>query len=272
MAIPIRYDRAAILHVHPHKKNARRHSPEGTSPRTSVRVPPESIRELSSCENMVTSHRVGITHAFRLVLILSLSLLWFFVNAEQGSACSCVRAGSPSEELAQSTCSLCGQSLLGSFNVPQSNGSILRLDPTTVGFEVSILSGRVLLTQPRTLRSRDRTEAADLGSPRAKSTSSILTSAPVLACAVGLPCARMQNPTSTSWERDHKPQPGTKGPMPGTPEFPPQQSPEIEWVDPASGGCGLGSSLLRRGVARHHGRPGLVRCTTTASLLTDSRR
>ena len=38
------------------------------------------------------------------------------------------------------------------------------------------------------------------------------------------------------------PQPGTKGPFPGSPEFPPQQSPDIEWVDPASGGCGLGSA------------------------------
>ena len=39
----------AILHVHPHKKNARRHSREGTSPRTSIR----GGNPLgSSCENM----------------------------------------------------------------------------------------------------------------------------------------------------------------------------------------------------------------------------
>ena len=137
MAIPIRYDRVAILHVHPHKKNARRHSREGTSPRTSIR----GRNPLgSSCENMVTSHRVGITHAFRLVLILSLSLLWFFANTGQSLACSCVRPGSPSEELAQSSSVFAGRVVsVREFNDPNATHDYSSTDPTTVEFEVDTI-------------------------------------------------------------------------------------------------------------------------------------
>ena len=128
MAIPIRYDRAAILHVHPHKKNARRHSREGGNPLG------------SSCENMVTSHRVGITHAIRLGLILSLSLLWFFANTGQSLACSCVRPGSPSEELAQSSSVFVGRVVsVREFNDPNATHDYSSTDPTTVEFEVDTI-------------------------------------------------------------------------------------------------------------------------------------
>ena len=86
---------------------------------------------------MVTSHRVGITHAIRLVLILSLSLLWFFANTGQSLACSCVRPGSPSEELAQSSSVFAGRAVsVREFHDP-STTTISSTDPTTVEFEVT---------------------------------------------------------------------------------------------------------------------------------------
>ena len=86
---------------------------------------------------MVTSHRVGITHAIRLGLILSLSLLWFFANTGQSLACSCVRPGSPSEELAQSSSVFAGRAVsVREFHDP-STTTISSTDPTTVEFEVN---------------------------------------------------------------------------------------------------------------------------------------
>ena len=87
-------------------------------------------------ESLVTSQRIGITHAVRLGLILSLSLLWFFSNSEQALACSCVRPEGPSEELAQSAAVFTGRVIsLREFHDPNAK-AISSTDPTTVEFEV----------------------------------------------------------------------------------------------------------------------------------------
>ena len=78
-------------------------------------------------------------HAFRLVLILSLSLLWFFANTGQILACSCVRPGSPSEESAQSSSVFAGRVVsVREFHDP-STTTISSTDPTTVKFEATTI-------------------------------------------------------------------------------------------------------------------------------------
>ena len=229
MAIPIRYDRAAILHVHPHKKNARRHSREGTSPRTSIR----GRNPLgSSCENMVTSHRVGITHAIRLGLILSLSLLWFFANTGQSLACSCVRPGSPSEELAQSSSVFAGRVVsVREFNDPNATHDYSSTDPTTVEFEVDTIWKGSSTTKPFTLRPRDQRQAAALRSTKARSTSSTLATVPLLACAAGLPYSRTLQPISTSWDRDARPNPALWDLHPNRPRHQAEAAPSLTISD-----------------------------------------
>lgn len=76
------------------------------------------------------------THAFRLGLILSLSVLWFLANMEQGFACSCAPPDSPSEELARSAAVFSGKVIdIREYNDPNST-TISSTDPTTVKFEV----------------------------------------------------------------------------------------------------------------------------------------
>ena len=79
---------------------------------------------------------MALTTPVRLGLILSLSLLWFFSNSEQALACSCVRPGAPSEELAQSAAVFTGRVIsVREFHDPNAT-TISSTDPTTVEFEV----------------------------------------------------------------------------------------------------------------------------------------
>ena len=190
---------------------------------------------------MVTSHRVGITHAIRLGLILSLSLLWFFANTGQSLACSCVRPGSPSEELAQSSSVFAGRVVsVREFNDPNATHDYSSTDPTAVEFEVDTIwkgssNETIYLTTARS--------EASCGFTFDEGEEYIVYSRDGSTVSLCSRTALLENAEAELNElgEGHKPQPGTKGPMPGTPEFPPQQSPEIEWVDTASGGCGLGS-------------------------------
>ena len=219
MAIPIRYDRAAILHVHPHKKNARRHSREGGNPLG------------SSCENMVTSHRVGITHAIRLGLILSLSLLWFFANTGQSLACSCVRPGSPSEELAQSSSVFAGRVVsVREFNDPNATHDYSSTDPTTVEFEVDTIwkgpyNETIYLTTARS--------EASCGFTFDEGEEYIVYSrdGSLLACAAGLPYSRTLQPISTSWDRDARPNPALWDLHPNRPRHQAEAAPSLTISD-----------------------------------------
>ena len=114
------------------------------------------------------------------------------------------------------------------------------MDPTTVGFEVStVWKGPSYATAYLTTA---RSEAS-CGFTFDEGEEYIVYSRDGSTVSLCSRTALLENAEAELNElgEGHKPQPGTKGPMPGTPEFPPQQSPEIEWVDTASGGCGLGS-------------------------------
>ena len=76
------------------------------------------------------------THVTRLILILSLGALWFFVKTGQSSACSCVKPGYPSEELAQSEAAFLGKVVdIREYNNPNIT-PISSTDPTTIKLEV----------------------------------------------------------------------------------------------------------------------------------------
>ena len=247
MAIPIRYDRAAILHVHPHKKNARRHSREGGNPLG------------SSCENMVTSHRVGITHAIRLGLILSLSLLWFFANTGQSLACSCVRPGSPPKSWRSLPRSLlAGSSRSASSMTPMQRTTTLRLIQPRSNSK-STPFGRALTTKPFTLRPRDQRQAAAFTFDEGEEY--IVYSRDGSTVSLCSRTALLENAAADLDElgQGRAPQSGSVGPTPEPPTT-------------SSGSCtfsnDFGSATARRGVARHHGRPRLVRCAPTAPAVT----
>ena len=77
------------------------------------------------------------THAIRLALILSLSLLWFFTNTQQALACSCAPPGSPSRELARSAAVFSGKVIdIREYTDPNAM-TFSSTDPTTVEFEVN---------------------------------------------------------------------------------------------------------------------------------------
>ncbi len=79
------------------------------------------------------------THAIRLALILSLSLLWFFTNTQQALACSCVHPDPPLNELARSAAVFSGKVIqVREFHDPNST-TISSTDPTTVVFEVETI-------------------------------------------------------------------------------------------------------------------------------------
>ena len=76
------------------------------------------------------------THALRLGLILSLSLLGFFTSTQQALACSCVPPDPPLNELARSAAVFSGKVIqVREFHDPNTT-TISSTDPTTVEFEV----------------------------------------------------------------------------------------------------------------------------------------
>ena len=173
-------------------------------------------------------------HAFRLGLILSLSALWFFANVEQSHACSCAYPGSPTEAMADSTSVFAGRAVdRGEFET--SNG----WSAFIVEFEVAtVWKGPLYETMYlATNKSEDGCGYRfRLGEVYVIYTYDGWTGL----CARNQPL-RQATEDLNELGRGRNPISGAKGPIPGTPEFPPQQSPDIEWVDPASSGCGLGS-------------------------------
>ena len=171
------------------------------------------------------------THVIRLGLILSLSILWFLGNTGQSLACSC--GYSPlSEALADSSSVSAGRAIARSEFETSSGWSAF-----IVEFEViTVWKGPLYETMYlATNKSED-----GCGFRFRLGVEYIVYS---YNGWTGL-CTRtaiieMVREDLAELGEGRSPQPGTKGPIPGTPEFPPQQSPEIEWVDPASGGCSL---------------------------------
>lgn len=68
---------------------------------------------------------------------LLVSVLWFFGNAEQVYACSCVEPGSPSEELEKFSAVFAGRVVSVQHSYDPDGRSVTRDDRSTIGFEVS---------------------------------------------------------------------------------------------------------------------------------------
>ena len=194
---------------------------------------------------MVTSHRIGIIHAVRLGLILSLSLLWILTNAEPSHACSC-RPSPPSVALANSPSVFAGRII--SIEYPEVEDPWGRRNGKTevIGFDVSsVWKG----PRYKNIYLKSTLHRTDCNFPHwgfyQRSGDELLIYAredfSVFLCSRILTLDEAQEDIDLLG-RGRKPQSGTSGPLPGTPEFPPQQSPDTEWVDPANAGCSLGSA------------------------------
>ncbi|MXY43763.1 MAG: hypothetical protein F4Y50_06880 [Dehalococcoidia bacterium] len=68
---------------------------------------------------------------------LLVSILWFFGNAEQVYACSCVQPGTPSEELEKISAVFAGRVVSVRHSYDPDGRSVTRDDRSTIGFEVS---------------------------------------------------------------------------------------------------------------------------------------
>ena len=154
-----------------------------------------------------------VTNTIRLVLILSLSILWFLANAEQSLACSCVPPDSPSEELSRSAAVFSGKVIdVREYNDPNTT-TISSTDPTTIEFEVhTVWKGpsfeTMYLTTPRS--------GASCGFTFVKDEEYIVYShdgSEVILCSR---TALLKNATSDLDElgKGTKPQPGTIAPVP----------------------------------------------------------
>ncbi len=175
------------------------------------------------------------TYTIRLVLIFSVSLLWFFANTGETSACSCAPLGSPTEQLADSTSVFAGKVIdrKESENSRGWSAFIVEFEVTTVwkgplyetiyvgtndneiscGFEFHIgieyivytYNGWTGICRRTDFLARAKEDLVELG-------------------------------------KGYKPLPGTSGPQPGASRFPPEEPRKIDLVDPSIGWCSLGSS------------------------------
>ena len=184
------------------------------------------------------------THAIRLVLILSLSLLWFLANNGQASACDCAYM-SPSEALASSTAVFAGRVIRDEeIEAPNADETSMAWIYGIVALEVTaVWKGPLYETMYVTTK-----DDFDCGFGFIQGYPGYGKEFLVYAYDgyVSL-CSRTRLLDDAQKDLDQlgegrKPLPGTKGPLPGTPEFPPQQSSDIEWIDPATAGCSLGST------------------------------
>ena len=184
-------------------------------------------------------------YAIRLGLILSLSLLWFFANTDQSLACYCgIWDGdsrfTPSDVLDHYDSVYSGRvTAIRDFEDPKRAEDSWK--EVIVAFEVAtvwkgpLYETAYLSVVPATSCSYEFAEDEEyLVYSSDGSTSACSRTA-------SFKHERAQADLD-ELRKGRKPLPGTTGPLPGTPGFPPQQSPDIEWVTPASGGCSLGSA------------------------------
>ena len=184
------------------------------------------------------------THEIRLGLILSLSLLWFFTNVEQSSACSCIPPPA-SVALANSPSVFAGRVIAVELSEAEDpHGPYGQIE--VVGFAVStVYKGPPFETMY--IRSTGHNSNCDFHHwiHYQRWGDELMIYArddfSVFLCSRILPLDEAQEDLDLLG-KGRKPEPGTKGPIPGTPEFPPQQSADIEWVDSTSAGCSLGST------------------------------
>ena len=184
----------------------------------------------------------------RLGLILSVSLLWFFANTGQSSACSCGYI-SPSEAFAYFPYVFTG-TVIRDVEIESPNA-----DETSIGWIYGIVALEVTAVWKGPLYETTYVTTKVNTNDREGCGFDFIRGYPgygkeFLVYAydgyVSM-CSRTRLLDDAQEDLDQlgegrKPLPGTKGPLPGTPEFPPQQSSDIEWVEPASGGCHLGSA------------------------------
>ena len=193
----------------------------------------------------MTSQRIGITHVIRLGLILSLSLLRFFANTGQSSACSCVPT-SPSTALANSPSVFAGRIFFNEYSVTEDPHGLPNGRIEVVGFEVSTVwkGPRYETMYIRSIGHQSDCHFTHWGFYQRFGTELIVYAYDdfsVYLCSRMIPLDEAQEDLDLLG-KGHKPKPGTIGPIPGAPEFPPQQSSDIEWIDPATAGCSLGSA------------------------------